>query len=50
MLFAPSEYNLQLHALFELAKCTYIDYVQVEITDLSFPFLKELNFLNFNSN
>ena len=41
MLFALSEYNLQLHALFELAKCTY---VHVEIADLSFPFLKELIF------
>lgn len=48
MLFALSKYNLQLHALFELAKCTYVDYVHVEIVDLSSPFLKELNFLNFN--
>ena len=38
MLFVLSEYNLQLHAHFELAKCTYIDYVHVEIVDLSFPF------------
>ena len=38
MLFALSEYNLQLHALFELAKCTYLDYVHVEIADLFFLF------------